>query len=90
LCAPVKVHVGVNREIVATFQADPTTFPIGLNKTPINGEGVGFADGTIDGLQPFFCVLKADTAHVSFPFQSMFTMLKYSGQSTVAAIRKIH
>ena len=42
-------------------------FPIGLNKAPINAEGVSFAVCAVDGLQPFFCVLKADTADVSLP-----------------------
>lgn len=50
----VEVHIGIDRKVIPTFEADPAAFPIRLYRPAIDTEVIGFANGATHARQALF------------------------------------
>jgi len=61
----IKLHVGMDGERIATLEAHPFAFAIGLHGTLVDAELVPLADGAPDGAETRFDLFDGDGCHGS-------------------------
>ncbi len=83
---PIKIHVGIHREIISTLEADGTAFPIGLQGSSVDAEGVRLANCAAYARQPFLNLFKRCVSH-QFPLQRCPEYTHGTGASSTVGLR---